>query len=158
MASLGNFSVIPWIVAFVMQNSSGWFADGLHKRGHAHGDRAQADAGERLYYRRPAAVVLADTRDRQQWQWRSSRSRSAARRSAGAVSSVNHLDVAPRYAGILMGISNTSATVPGIIGVAATGFILQATNSFSAVFYLTTIVYAVGAICYIAMASGDRKI
>ena len=50
---------------------------------------------------------------------------------------VNHFDVAPRYAGILMGISNTAATLPGIIGVAATGFILQATNSFSAVFYLT---------------------
>ena len=27
----------------------------------------------------------------------------------------NHLDVAPRYAGVLMGITNTAATVPGII-------------------------------------------
>ena len=27
----------------------------------------------------------------------------------------NHLDIAPRYAGILMGITNTAATVPGII-------------------------------------------
>ena len=44
---------------------------------------------------------------------------------------VNHLDVAPRYAGILMGISNTFATLPGIIGVAATGFIVQATGSYS---------------------------
>ena len=34
---------------------------------------------------------------------------------------VNHLDVAPRYAGVLMGLSNTFATLPGIIGVAATG-------------------------------------
>src|SRR5579863_2600127 len=33
MARLGAFSVIPWIVAFIMQNSSGWFADGLRKRG-----------------------------------------------------------------------------------------------------------------------------
>ena len=27
----------------------------------------------------------------------------------------NHLDIAPNYAGILMGITNTAATVPGII-------------------------------------------
>ena len=27
----------------------------------------------------------------------------------------NHVDIAPNYAGILMGISNTAATIPGII-------------------------------------------
>ena len=30
-------------------------------------------------------------------------------------SSVNHLDIAPRYAGLLMGISNGAGTIPGII-------------------------------------------
>ena len=35
---------------------------------------------------------------------------------------------------ILMGISNTVATIPGIIGVAAAGFVLRATSSLSAVF------------------------
>jgi len=29
---------------------------------------------------------------------------------------INHLDVAPKYAGILMGISNTVATIPGFVG------------------------------------------
>ena len=29
---------------------------------------------------------------------------------------VNHLDIAPRFAGVLMGISNTAATIPGIMG------------------------------------------
>ena len=29
--------------------------------------------------------------------------------------SPNMLDIAPRYAGVLMGISNTAGTVPGII-------------------------------------------
>ena len=29
---------------------------------------------------------------------------------------VNHIDLAPRFAGVLMGISNTMGTVPGIIG------------------------------------------
>ena len=29
---------------------------------------------------------------------------------------INHLDIAPRYAGLLLGISNCIATIPGIAG------------------------------------------
>ena len=29
---------------------------------------------------------------------------------------INHLDIAPRYSGVLMGITNTVATLPGFIG------------------------------------------
>lgn len=29
---------------------------------------------------------------------------------------VNHLDIAPRFAGILMGITNAVATIPGFVG------------------------------------------
>ena len=29
---------------------------------------------------------------------------------------INHIDLAPQYAGILMGITNSVATIPGIIG------------------------------------------
>lgn len=28
----------------------------------------------------------------------------------------NHLDIAPRYGGVLMGLSNMMATIPGIVG------------------------------------------
>lgn len=38
---------------------------------------------------------------------------------------VNHLDVAPQYASILMGISNTFATIPGIISPLLTGFLVK---------------------------------
>ena len=33
----------------------------------------------------------------------------------GSSYTVNHLDIAPRFAGILMGISNSVGTIPGII-------------------------------------------
>lgn len=50
-------------------------------------------------------------------------------------SRVNHLDVAPQHASVLMGISNTFATVPGIVSPALTGYIVQnAVNSIN--FYL----------------------
>ena len=36
---------------------------------------------------------------------------------------INHLDIAPRYASILFGISNCLATVPGIISPLVVGII-----------------------------------
>ncbi len=29
---------------------------------------------------------------------------------------INHLDIAPRFAGLLMGITNTAGTIPGFVG------------------------------------------
>lgn len=29
---------------------------------------------------------------------------------------VNHIDIAPRFSGVLMGITNSAGTIPGIIG------------------------------------------
>ncbi|KAJ6759986.1 SOLUTE CARRIER FAMILY 17 [Salix purpurea] len=42
---------------------------------------------------------------------------------------VNHMDIAPRYAGIVMGVSNTAGTLAGIIGVDLTGKILEAATT-----------------------------
>lgn len=54
---------------------------------------------------------------------------------------VNHLDVAPQYASILMGVSNTWATIPGIVSPLLTGFLVSngVTRAFAS-FFLTFIV------------------
>ena len=36
---------------------------------------------------------------------------------------VNHLDIAPRYAGVLMGITNSAATIPGMVGPYVVGYL-----------------------------------
>ena len=38
---------------------------------------------------------------------------------------VNHLDIAPPYAGLLFGLSNMVATLPGIISPLLTGVVVQ---------------------------------
>ena len=38
---------------------------------------------------------------------------------------VHHLDIAPRYAGVLMGLSNTFASTPGFISPQITGFVTK---------------------------------
>ena len=73
--------------------------------------------------------------------------------------SVNHLDIAPQYAAILMGISNTLGTVPGIISPSITGYLVEdkSVESWQHVFFITAFIYAIGAIVYAIFASGDRQ-
>ncbi|KAK7105272.1 sialin-like [Littorina saxatilis] len=74
--------------------------------------------------------------------------------------SVNHLDIAPQFASILMGLSNTFATLPGIVSPALTGAIVtdQADpGQWQIIFYLAAGIYGVGAIVFGILASGDRQ-
>jgi len=157
LKDLGVMAVMPYLAAFVAGNCSGWFADSLQRRGMrmttvrktlqttAFGLGAAAVCAMPFAHSAVQAVVLATI--------------SVGGTAIGMGGwGVNHLDVAPRYAGILMGISNTFATLPGIIGVAATGFIVQATGSYSDVFYLAAAVYLVGLVAFDVWGSGERKI
>jgi hypothetical protein len=69
---------------------------------------------------------------------------------------VNHLDIGPRYAGILMGITNTAATIPGIFGPIAVGYILSATGSWTGVFVMIAAVNMFGLLIWNWFATGER--
>ncbi|KAK3107471.1 hypothetical protein FSP39_015269 [Pinctada imbricata] len=74
--------------------------------------------------------------------------------------SVNHLDIAPQYASILMGISNTFATIPGIVSPALTGVIVTDQTDrgqWRIVFYLAAAIYLVGAVIFGIFASGYKQ-
>lgn len=64
----------------------------------------------------------------------------------------NHLEIAPRHADILVGITNTAGTLPGVVGVAVTGWMLDVTGSYPAVFMLAAAVTAFGALIWLAFA------
>jgi MFS family permease len=70
---------------------------------------------------------------------------------------VNHMDIAPKYAGTLMGVTNTVAAVPGIIGVYAAGLILELTGSWILVFQLAGLVSVIGMIYYLRHASAEKQ-
>jgi hypothetical protein len=44
--------------------------------------------------------------------------------------SVNHIDIAPNYAGVLIGFTNCAATVPGIVAPYVTGLVIEDHVSF----------------------------
>jgi MFS transporter, ACS family, solute carrier family 17 (sodium-dependent inorganic phosphate cotransporter), other len=157
LARVGVWSLAPWIATFATANAGGWLADGMIKRGVATGATRKLLQSAAFGFGALPLMVLPLAR---------SPLEAIALVTVSAAASglgfsgygVNHIDVGPTYAGVLMGISNTIAAVPGIVGVAAAGFILRATNSFAAVFYLIAAVYLVGLIGYASLASGERKI
>ena len=76
--------------------------------------------------------------------------------------SVNHMDVAPRYAGVVMGISNTCGTIAGIVGVSVTGMVLDAfgggehRSGWVAALVLCAALDVGGALVFAGVARGDR--
>jgi ACS family sodium-dependent inorganic phosphate cotransporter len=70
----------------------------------------------------------------------------------------NHLDISPRHAGAIFGISNTAGTIPGIIGVALTGVLVDQTGSYATAFYVTAAVYLTGLLIYLWYGTGERII
>ncbi|MGH7932164.1 MAG: ACS family MFS transporter [Candidatus Binataceae bacterium] len=157
MERLGVYSIMPWIAAFIVGNVSGWIADGLHKRGMTL--TTVRKLMQTLAFTLGAAPMIVLPAAHSVLVATALITLAVGGASFGIAGFAgNHLDVAPRYAGILMGLSNTFAQLPGIIGVALTGFIVQATHSFAGAFYLTALIYVIGMICYLAMASGEQKL
>ena len=68
----------------------------------------------------------------------------------------NLLDIAPRHCAVLVGVSNTLATVPGVAGVAITGWLVDRTGTYSATFTLTAAVAILGALIYFIFGSAKR--
>lgn len=72
---------------------------------------------------------------------------------------VNPVDIAPRYAGIILAISNTTGSLGGFFAPLAIGIITvdKTREQWRLVFYIAAAIYAFGAIFYAIFASGDLQ-
>ncbi|XP_039749150.1 sialin isoform X1 [Pararge aegeria] len=73
--------------------------------------------------------------------------------------SVNHLDIAPPHASVLMGLSNTIATLPGIISPPLAGSIVtdKTAEQWRIVFFISSAIYLLGAIVYGVFCSAEKQ-
>jgi len=157
LSRVGLYSLVPWIATFATINTGGWISDLLIARGMSVTVVRKTMQGVAFSFgalpllmipaaHSPAAAIALITLS------------ASANGLSQSAYGVNHLDVGPSYAGLLMGLSNTIATVPGIIGVAIAGLIVQVTHSFAGVFYMIAAVYVVGLAGYLSWGSGEQCI
>lgn len=125
LQSIGVGKPIPYLVMFAMSNVGGWMGDWLIAKGHAVGAARKTVNSVGFWATVVLLLAMPGARTVAQGLSILSLCLGACGLSRGGFS-VNHMDIAPKYAGIVMGISNTAGTISGIVGVSATGFILEA--------------------------------
>lgn len=65
-----------------------------------------------------------------------------------------HQDLSPKYSSAMLGLTNTSGAIPGILGVAFTGWLYDSTGSWAAALFYPTIFFLLsGAAAYTALGS-----
>jgi ACS family sodium-dependent inorganic phosphate cotransporter len=157
VVNAGMLSAAPWLAAFMMANVAGYCADRLLRAGHSAG-----------FVRKLMQTIGLGCAGLFMLQLPGAASTTAGfLLMCGAAASLgfclagfapNCFDIAPRQADVIWGISNTFATLPGIFGVYATGWLVDRTGSFAAPFFVTAGVSLVGALVYLTFASGTRQI
>ena len=71
----------------------------------------------------------------------------------------NHQDLSPKYASILLGITNTCGALPGVIGVPLTGYLIKETQEWElSMFGPAIILYSLGIAAYWKWGSGERLV
>lgn len=152
---VGNYSVLPYVAMFITGNLGGWLSDRMIQNGwsvtavrkiiQTIGLVGPAIAFFLVgYVETPLQGVAVMT---------------AALFFGGfalAGFAVNHLDIAPRYAGTLLGVTNTAGTIPGIVGVLVSGALVDSTGSWASAFILAAVIYLIGAVVWLLFSTGER--
>jgi MFS transporter, ACS family, solute carrier family 17 (sodium-dependent inorganic phosphate cotransporter), other len=157
IVNAGLLSAAPWLASFLMGNVAGYVADGLLRAGRSATVVRKLMQTAGLVLGGLCVVALP---------WAGSVTPAVILMccAAGLFAlcfagyAPNSFDIAPRYADVIWALSNTIGTLPGIFGVFVTGWLVDRTGSFSVPFYVTAGVSFFGAIVYLAIGSGERKI
>ena len=155
--SAGLYTMAPWATMFVMMNVAGWVADKMIAGGR---DITFVRKLMQTIGLIGSATFLLITRYATTPELALLSLSGALGLLAFAYSGAapNVLDIAPRFGGVVFGIMNTLGTLPGIIGVALTGLIVETTGSYDAVLLVAAIISIVGAGVFLIFGSAKRLI
>ncbi|GLC70920.1 1 [Pleodorina starrii] len=164
----GVLSVMPWVAMAVMANVAGWAADALVARGTSVTTvrkvmQSIGFLGPALFLSQLGSVTSAG----------GAALCMVASQGLDAFSQAglyaNHQDIGPRYAGVLLGLSNTAGVLAGVVGSLVTGFLLQAGEAggsalgglvvgggWSAVWSCAVALYLLGTVLWLTMSTGER--
>jgi ACS family sodium-dependent inorganic phosphate cotransporter len=147
IGSAGLFSAAPWLAMFVATNLAAVVADRMIERGVAVTTTRKLMQCSGLVLSAGFLLLLRDVHS----PVAALALLCAATGALGCTWSgfaPGFLDVAPHHGAVLYGFSNTFATIPGIVGVTLTGWLVDVTGTYSAAFVLTSMMSAAGALVF----------
>lgn len=154
LKSSGFFSVLPWVTMAIASNVGGWIADTLVERGWS--VTTVRKVMQTIGFLGPAFFLTQlgkiHTVSGAVACMMASQGLDAFSQS-GLYS--NHQDIGPRYAGVLLGMSNTAGVLAGVLGTAATGFILQ-NGTWDEVWGVAVALYLVGTVVWNLFSTGEK--
>lgn len=150
----GLLCVLPWLTMALFANIGGWIADTLVSKGLSITSvrkimQSIGFLGPAFFLTQlskvntPALAVLCMACSQG----------SDAFSQSGLYS--NHQDIGPRYAGVLLGLSNTAGVLAGVFGTAATGYILQK-GTWDDVFKVAVVLYIIGTLVWNFFSTGEK--
>ncbi len=153
----GFYAAGPWLAMFVVGTASGYLADALVRRGMSLTTVRKIMQITGLL---GAAFFMLAARD-------VTSPGTAFGLMCGALGTLalswsgflpNHLDIAPRYADVLMGITNTAGTVPGVVGIAITGWLVNVTGTYTTAFALAAGINLFGAVVWLLFSTAEKVV
>lgn len=155
LMSAGFYSAVPWVTMFVTANLAGWVADRMIKGGISTTLVRKIMQATGLLGSAAFLLLVRDAGDAATAMWLMCGALGLTALTWAGYSP-NHLEIAPRYADILLGLTNTFGTVPGIIGVAVTGWLVEVTGTYDAAFMLAAGLNVSGAIVWLLWMTSER--
>lgn len=163
---LGILSLFPYLVLILVENSAGWIADQVFL------ERWSwpllfvrklctfiALVGTSIFFFLLRTVPPCAPNQSDCWSIRLAAIYVTCAVGIGGVAfsgfQVNFLDISPRYSPHLMGISNTLASIPGVLGTMSLAWF---GGDFASVFTFAAFVQLVGAAWYVAFARAEDQL
>ncbi|KAI5428654.1 Ascorbate transporter [Lathyrus oleraceus] len=150
----GLLCVLPWLTMAVFANIGGWIADTLVSKGVS--VTAVRKIMQSIGFLGPAFFLtqLSHVKTPAMAVFCMACSQGSDAFSQSGLYS-NHQDIGPRYAGVLLGLSNTAGVLAGVFGTAATGYILQR-GSWNDVFKVSVALYIIGTLVWNIFSTGEK--
>jgi nitrate/nitrite transporter NarK len=154
---MGFYSMLPYIAMVIGSNGSGWLADYCIKR------TGNITLIRKLFHSvslLSASIFLvflsqADTKIEAVLLITLALGLMSM---TGSTTGPNAMDIAPRYAGIIMGMQTTAGNIAGVIVPVAVGYIVSLTGRWDLVFYLAAVIMIFAVIVWDLFATGKQVI
>lgn len=151
------FNVLPWLLKLICTNFAGWVGDNMLKAGYPPGLTRKLLETIAIIGSVAFLICLSHVTSYSAALFCVTGSMmSLGFHNSGIM--CNPHDIAPKYAGSVFGFMNMGAAIPGFVGVYVTGYILDTTGSWAAIFNSTSVVMLFGWIIFIVFGSGKKII